>query len=117
LVGKSGMEAIAKGFDTVLLLRWNIAPGDAVVLDCTSADPERQFRAWKRWHRHHQDWVIDYQEKKFFWYRPPYPDDELHKLFKILPVTPPNPRMNCQEQRYFSCFDIRPSTFCRSQSM
>jgi len=51
LVGRSGLKAIRRGFEEVLRLRWCIEPGDGIVLDCTSGDPERQFHAWSRWHR------------------------------------------------------------------
>jgi len=55
IVGKSGLKTIASAFDHLLLLRWNIRPGDALVLDCTSGEPDKQFRAWNRWRRSHQD--------------------------------------------------------------
>lgn len=108
LLGKSGIKTIAKGFDTVLVMRWNIAPGDAIVLDCTSANPEKQFRAWQHWHKHHQDWVIDYERKEFFWYRPPYVDDIAYQLFRVVPKTPLDLRQNCLDRRYYECFDVAP---------
>lgn len=108
LTGKAGLKAIRRGFQEVLKLRWNIEPGDCLVLDCTSADPERQFHAWSRWHRYHPEWVIDYQRKEFIWYRPPYPDDHIWKHFQILGVTPPDPLANTAEKAYFSAFELRP---------
>ncbi|NBX49664.1 hypothetical protein EBT25_06910, partial [bacterium] len=56
--GKAGIKTISAGFNTVLDLRWHIPPGDALVIDCTSGDPEKQFRAFSWWHRQHTDWII-----------------------------------------------------------
>ena len=37
LTGKAGLQAIGKGWETVLKLRWNIEPGDSLVIECTSS--------------------------------------------------------------------------------
>ena len=112
LVGRSGIKAIKRGFEEVLKLRWNLAPGDCLVLDCTSGDPERQFHAWSRWHRYHPEWVIDAERREFYWYRPPYPDDQLWQSIKgiatIKPITPSDPLANTAEANYFQCFDFLP---------
>ncbi len=102
------MKAIRKGFKEVLRLRWLIQPGDCIELDCTSGDPERQFRAWSRWHKHHPEWVIDYDKKIFYWYRPPYPDDAVWKSFDIVPIVPENIYGNTIGDRYFDCFRVQP---------
>jgi hypothetical protein len=107
LIGRSGMKAIRRGFEEVLRLRWNIEPGDGLILDCTSADPERQFHAWSRWHRHHPEWVIDYDKKEFIWYRPPYNNDSLRQAFDIIPAVPPDLLANTAQERYFDCFLVR----------
>lgn len=117
LVGTSGIKAIARGFKEVLKLRWTIEPGDVIVLDCTSGDPERQFHAWSRWHKHHPEWVIDYQERKFFWYRPPYPDDAIRQQFLIDPVVPEDPLANTADERYYDCFRVSPKVPCTDLSM
>lgn len=117
LVGNSGMKAIARGFDHLLLLRWNLAPGDVLSLDCTSGEPEKQFRAWQRWQKHHSDCVIDYDEKKFFWYRPPYPDDDIYKYFAITPKQPADLRANCVGERYFECYSVRPKAHDNVESI
>lgn len=108
LVGRSGLKAIRRGFEEVLRLRWLIEPGDGIVLDCTSGDPDRQFHAWSRWHRHHPEWVIDYYKKEFIWYRPPYVDDPARQLFNIVPVTPKDPLANTVGENYFETFRVRP---------
>jgi hypothetical protein len=108
LTGRSGMKAIRRGFEEVLKLRWHIQPGDCLVLDCTSADPERQFHAWSRWHRYHPEWVINYERKEFIWYRPPYPDDAIWwAAGMIKSVIPADPLANTADQRYFDCFELR----------
>ena len=50
----------------MLKLRWIVEPGDVIFLDCTSGDPERQFKAWSRWHKYHPEWTIDYEKKYSF---------------------------------------------------
>ena len=108
LTGKSGMRMIRRGFEEVLRLRWNIPPGDCIVLDCTSADPERQFHAWSRWHRHHPEWVINEERKEFIWYRSPYPDDPLRQYFHVVSQTPVDPLANTAGNAYYSGFFLRP---------
>lgn len=106
--GRIGIKAIRRGFEEVLRLRWTIPPGDLIVLDCTSGDPERQFRAWSRWHRDHPEWCIDSVRKEFYWYRPPYPDDPIRESFEIIGVTPKDPLANTMSDRYYDCFLVRP---------
>ena len=106
--GRSGMKAIRRGFEEVLRLRWNIAPGDVLVLDCTSGNPDKQFHAWSRWHRYHPEWTINYEQQEFFWHRPPYPDDEIRKYFYITPQVPADPLANTFQDRYFDCFRVYP---------
>ena len=102
--GKSGMKTIIKGFEEVLRLRWNIEPGDCVVLDCTSAHPEKQFRAWSRWMKHHPDWTASVKNLEFYWFRPPHPTDPLWESYRIIPQVPKDPLMNTADRRYYDCF-------------
>ena len=108
MIGRSGLKAIKRGFEEVLRMRWLIEPGDAIILDCTSGDPERQFKAWSRWHRYHPEWVIDFKKKEFYWYRPPYSDDPVREEFSITPLTPSDPLANTANERYFDCFRVSP---------
>jgi len=117
LVGTSGMRTISKGFKEVLKLRWNIEPGDVICLDCTSKEPEKQFRTWMRWTKKHPEWTVDFQEKKFFWHRPPYPDDSIRQQFRIRPVTPADPLANTSESRYYDCFRVELKVPCTDLSM
>ena len=117
LTGKSGMKAFATGVRTMLQLRWNIQPGDALTIDCTSKDPEKQFRSYWYWLRKHPEWVIDFEKKEIFWYRPPYPDDAIRQQFQIEPVTPENPLANTAAERYYDCFRVFPKVPCTDLSM
>jgi len=108
MIGKSGLKTIKKGFEEVLKLRWIIQPGDVIFLDCTSGDPERQFKAWKRWHRYHPEWTIDYDKKIFFWHRPPYATDKIWDLYEVIGQVPINPLQSTEKRRYFECFDLVP---------
>jgi hypothetical protein len=114
----SGLKtAPALGAKEVLRLRWNIQPGDAIMLDCTSGDPERQFRAFIRWLRKHPEWVIDYEKREFFWYRPPYVDDPIRQQFAIRAIVPEDPLANTFGERYFDCFRVAPKDPCTELSM
>lgn len=108
LVGRSGLKAIRRGFEEVLRLRWHIPPGDGLVLDCTSADPERQFHAWSRWHRYHPEWVINTERREFYWYRPPYLEDPVRTYFDVRGVIPNDLLQNTNAENYYDCFLIRP---------
>lgn len=106
--GRSGMKAILRGREEVFRMRWLIPPGDAIILDCTSGHPEKQFRAWCRLCRNHPEWVIDPVKRAFYWYRPPYASDPIWKNFRIVGVTPEDPQDNTVGARYFDCFRVRP---------
>jgi hypothetical protein len=109
IVGKSGVSAIAKGFENVLRIRWNVRPGDLIVIDCTSGKPEQQFKAFKHWHRHHSEWLIHELSMKFYWYRPPYPTDQCWQYnIDVIPVTPKDPLQHTQGDNYFACFFLQP---------
>ena len=117
MVGRSGLKAIRRGFEEVLRMRWLIPPGDAIVLDCTSGDPDRQFRAWSRWHRYHPEWLIDFEKKEFLWYRPPFADDPIRKTFDITALVPDDPTANTADERYFECFRVQPKVATDELSM
>jgi hypothetical protein len=117
MVGRSGLKAIRRGFEEVLRMRWLIPPGDAIVLDCTSGDPDRQFRAWSRWHRYHPEWLIDFEKKEFLWYRPPFADDPIRKTFDITALVPDDPTANTADERYFECFRVHPKVATDELSM
>lgn len=110
LPGKVGLSAISKGHEAVLRLRWNIEPGDHIVLDCTSKEPDKQFRAWKRWCNNRPEWIIDEDRKEFIWYRPPYPVDPLRLKYKITGVTPDDPMICTTGRNYFKTFYFQPLT-------
>ena len=106
LVGKSGLKFIRYGFKEVLKLRWKIPPGDAIILDCTSGEPNKQFRAWLRWQKKHPDIFINEKDKEFVWHRPPYYNDPVWKKYKIIGKIPELPSQNILGERYSQCFDI-----------
>ena len=106
--GSCGIKAIRRGFHEVLRLRWNLSPGDVLVIDSTSAFPDKQYRAFSWWRRYHPEWTVNDDTKEFFWHRPPYADDEIWKYFYISPRTPLDPLANTQGDRYFECFGVYP---------
>ena len=108
--GKAGLTAISKGNDEVLKLRWNLHPGDHLVIDCTSRYPEKQFRAFKRWCKNRPEWIIDEELKEFTWYRPPYPVDPLRLKYKITGVIPDDPMICTTGRNYFKTFYFQPLT-------
>ena len=114
--GKSGMKAIIKGFEEVLRLRWVIEPGDCIIFDCTSAHPEKQFRAWSRWMKYHPDLLADPEKLEFYWFRPPYLSDPLWDSYRIIPQTPANPLESTAGRRYYDCFLVDPLPSGKTQS-
>ena len=70
MTGTEGFKTISRGFNEVLRLRWSIPTGDTIFLDCTSADPDKQFKTWSRWRRWHPDWFVNEHLKEFYWTRP-----------------------------------------------
>ena len=116
MTGKAGLKTIKKGFEEVLKLRWIVNPGDVIFLDCTSGDPERQFKAWSRWHRYHPEWTIDYEKKIFFWHRPPHANDPVWETHKVIGKIPTNPLQNTEPCRYSDCFSLLPLDQCTAKS-
>lgn len=114
LTGRNGIKAIKAGFNAVLEMRWVIEPGDCMMLDCTSKEPQKQFNAWYRWHRYHPEWFVDYKNLKFYWYRPPYANDKIWRTFNIVKVTPENKLANTHELNYFNCFKAFPKEKCQT---
>jgi hypothetical protein len=106
MTGRSGIKTIKRGWTEVLRLRWSLPPGDGYIIDCTSKYPEKEFRAFHRWALANEDIVIDYANKQFWWYRPPYADDPLRASYKIIPAIPPDPLAPTTGANYYNCFLI-----------
>jgi hypothetical protein len=73
LTGKAGNKVQAIAIRAMYEWMDRIPPGDSIVFRCESADPERQFKVWKRWIlRHNWDLQPDIDEelKSFFFYKP-----------------------------------------------
>ena len=70
MTGTEGFKTIPRGFYEVLKLRWMIPAGDTIFIDCTSADPEKQWKTFSRWRRWHPDWFVNEQLKEFYWTKP-----------------------------------------------
>ena len=49
-----------------------LLPGDSIVLRCESANPEKQFRVWKKWFQRKEaaEWIVNEEFKSFFYYKP-----------------------------------------------
>tara|TARA_R100001082_G_scaffold28067_1_gene14064 strand:+ start:122 stop:709 length:588 start_codon:yes stop_codon:yes gene_type:complete len=107
MTGRVGMKAIKRGFEEILKLRWLIKPGECLTLDCTSGNPDKQFRAWSRWHKYHPEWVIDYENKTFTWFRPPYLEDSVWNSFDIQGINPEDLLANTYDIRYFDSFRVQ----------
>jgi hypothetical protein len=106
--GRSGLKLISSGFKKVLELRWLIEPGDVLIIDCTSAEPEKQYKAYQRWYRKHPDMGTDVERLEYYWTRPPHPDDVVWKNFKVIPMKPREPLASTKGSVYFDCFRIQP---------
>ena len=108
LTGRIGLKALRKGYEEILKMRWLIEPGDALSAVCTSKDSEKQFQAFHRWIRRHPEVGINYANREFIWYRPPFPRDPVRKQFKIIPVIPTDKLISTTGSSYYDCFLVRP---------
>ncbi len=70
MTGTEGFKTIPRGFNEVLRLRWLIPAGDTIFIDCTSANPEKQWKTFSRWRRWHPDWFVNEHLKEFYWTKP-----------------------------------------------
>jgi len=115
--GKRGIKVIRRGFQEILKMRWLIEPGDALSGVCRSAKTEKEFNAFYRWAKKHPEIIINYLNKEFIWYRPPFPNDPVRKHFKIIPLTPSNKLISTTGSSYYDCFLVRPKVEGNSLSM
>ena len=67
-----------------MTVRWNMFHGDVLYCDCTSSEPDKQFKAMSWLIRKHPEWTVDPDAKIFFWHRPPYAMMIFGKLMKLL---------------------------------
>ncbi len=70
MTGTEGFATIPRGFYEVLRLRWQIPAGDTIFIDCTSANPDKQYKTFSRWRRWHPDWYVSSDLKEFYWTKP-----------------------------------------------
>ena len=117
LVGKSGLKTLKRAYEEFFKLRWKIEPGDALLVECTSAKPDSQFHAFWRWFSRHPDILVDYETKSYYWYRPPFPDDVVWKDFNIITLVPDDPLLEISGSRYNDCFRLQPKVPCTQLSM
>ena len=71
LTGKYGNKIQAWAIRFVRHWLTQLPPGDAIVLRCESALPQKQFEVWKKWFQRHEDirWRINDEFKSFYIYR------------------------------------------------
>ena len=119
IVGRSGVKIIQKAYEKLFgELRWLLEPGDCLTISCkASGEPDKQFYAFWRWISRHSDMAVDYENKSYYWYRPPFSYDAIYKDFKISPITPEKPMESVSGSRYFDCFRIQPKVPCTELSM
>ncbi len=116
MTGKVGLKGVTKFFTEILKLRWTIEPGDVLFCDCTSYKPEQQFKVGHRFVKRHPVWTIDYENKIFFWHRPPYANDPIWEDHEIIGKIPANPLQNTENNLYFDCFSALPKDLHKARS-
>ena len=79
IVGRSGVKIIQKAYEKLFgELRWLLEPGDCLTISCkASGEPDKQFYAFWRWISRHSDMAVDYENKSYYWYRPPFSYDSI----------------------------------------
>jgi hypothetical protein len=72
LPGKEGISLQLFAMRQVRQWLVTLPPGDAVFVRCESANPTKQFSAWKKWFASKEDprWITDEATKSFFFYKP-----------------------------------------------
>ena len=108
ITGKNGVKTYLRCFKTLLKLRWVLPPGDVLYCDCTSLKADKQFKAGLRWFKKNSEWAVDYDNKIFFWHRPPYFYDPLWKTHIITGIEPANPLQSMESSQYFDYFSATP---------
>ena len=108
ITGKAGIKTVIEAIKGIMTVRWSLHPGDVLYCDCTSSEPDKQFKAMSWLIRKHPEWAIDPKAKVFFWHRPPYANDEIWKTHEIIGKTPANPLQSTGSNQYFECFDASP---------
>jgi hypothetical protein len=72
LTGKHGNFIQSLG--VYQLRNWvdKLLPGDSIIMRCESANPDKQFRVWKKWFQRKEaaEWDINEEFKSFFYYKP-----------------------------------------------
>ena len=65
---------LVQGLGVYKLRDWEqeLMPGDSITLRCESANPDKQFRVWKKWFQRKEaaGWDINEEFKSFFYYKP-----------------------------------------------
>ena len=89
-----------KAIKGIMTVRWNLEPGDVLYCDCTSLKADKQFKAGLRWFKKNSEWAVDYDNKIFFWHRPPYFYDPLWKTHIITGIVPANPLQSMESNHY-----------------
>ena len=115
--GKRGIKILRRGFQEILKMRWLIEPGDALSGVCRSVKTDKEFKAFYRWVKKHPEMIINYPNREFIWYRPPFPNDPVRKQFKIIPVVPSDKLISTIGSSYYDCFLVRPKVQGSSLSM
>jgi hypothetical protein len=64
---------LVQGLGVYKLRDWvqELMPGDSITLRCESANPDKQFRVWKKWFQRKEaiGWDINEEFKSFFYYK------------------------------------------------
>jgi hypothetical protein len=72
LTGRHGN--FIQGLGVYQLRSWvnNLLPGDSLIMRCESANPDKQFRVWRKWFQRKEaaEWDINDEFKSFFYYKP-----------------------------------------------
>ena len=110
MTGFEGYKPISQGWKNILRLRWQVPPGDVIMLDCTGGESERQFKMYKHMtntrNRQHLEWTFDEDKREFYWTRPPYPTDPVWKEGLIIPQIPKDIYKPLSEKSYSDSFYI-----------
>ena len=66
ITGKAGIKTVIEAIKGIMTVRWSLHPGDVLYCDCTSSEPDKQFKAMSWLIRKHPEWAIDPEARIFF---------------------------------------------------
>jgi len=108
--GPGDYRSFYQAWRRILKLRWQMPPGDSLMIDCTGAYPEQQYKVYKfltdSKYRQHPDWHWREELKQIYWTRPPSRLNPAWKKGIIIPKLPKDLYAPVTSENYLDSFYV-----------